>query len=92
MKLSKGLKQLYALQDLLFAAANEEQCSKSDLARIACVWERLEERKRILRGRPLPGSLKPEKKPPGRRAPDSYDTERALRAWADADEETNGGA
>ncbi|MBI4664441.1 MAG: hypothetical protein HY735_37085 [Verrucomicrobia bacterium] len=92
MKISKALKQCYDLQDLLFSAANDKACSKADLSRLACAWERLEERKRILRGRPLPGSLKPEKKPPGRRAPDGYDTELALRAWADADEETNGGA
>jgi len=31
------------------------------LAQLARAWDILEERKRILRGRPLPGSLKPEK-------------------------------
>lgn len=30
-------------------------------------WETLEDRKRILRGRPLPGSLRPEKEPPARK-------------------------
>lgn len=31
-------------------------------ARIALAWEKIEDRKRILKMRPLPGSLKPEPK------------------------------
>jgi hypothetical protein len=66
MKISKALKQCYDLQDLIFAAANNAECSRVDLARLSCAWERLEERKRVLRGRPLPGTLKPEKRKPKR--------------------------
>ena len=33
----------------------------SSLAQLARSWDTLEDRKRILRGRPLPGSFKPEK-------------------------------
>lgn len=64
MKISKALKQCYDLQDLLLKAANDTQCSKGDLAKLAGAWEKLEGRKRILRGRPLPGSLKPVAKQP----------------------------
>jgi hypothetical protein len=59
MRKTKALTQCYALQDLLFKAANDAQCSKQDLSRLSLSWARLEERKRILRGRPLPGSLRP---------------------------------
>jgi len=60
MKLSKALLQLYDLQDLLMAAAKSPDCTRSDLSRLACAWERLEERKRILRRVPLPGAYRPE--------------------------------
>jgi hypothetical protein len=69
VKISKALKQCYDLQDVLFSAANQVECSRSDLARLSLAWERLEERKRILRGRPLPGSYRPEKEKPKRSKP-----------------------
>ena len=56
---SKTLRQCYALQDLVFNAANQKDISKPDLAKLALAWERLIERQRILRGKPLPGSLRP---------------------------------
>lgn len=56
---SKTLRQCYALQDLVFNAANERGIQKPDLAKLALAWERLIERQRILRGKPLPGSLRP---------------------------------
>ena len=59
MRKTKALSQCYALQDLLFGAAHDPGCSKPDLAKLSLAWERLEERKRVLRGRPLPGSLRP---------------------------------
>jgi hypothetical protein len=59
---TKALTQCYALQDLLFQAAHESDCSKADRARLALAWERLEERKRILRRVPLPGSYRPKEK------------------------------
>lgn len=38
----------------------------SSLAQLVRSFDTLEERKRILRGRPLPGSLRPEKQKPRR--------------------------
>lgn len=40
----------------------------SGLAQLTKSWELLEDRKRILRGKPLPGSLRPERKAPKRKA------------------------
>lgn len=60
MRFSKALTQCYALQDLIFSAANDPKCEKIDLSRLALAWERLEERKRVLRRVPLPGALRPD--------------------------------
>ena len=59
MKISKGLQQCYVLQEALFAAHEKLKDSPRDLALVCTAWERLEERKRILRGKPLPGSCRP---------------------------------
>jgi hypothetical protein len=89
MKVSKGLKQAYDLQDVLYLAAmsRKEQCVKEDgklvvdnqtalsLARLATAWEVATDRVRILRGRPLPGSLKPEKTKPRRQPVSSEPSE-----------------
>ena len=37
----------------------KDRIKPSDLAQLARAWNVLEDRKRILKGRPLPGSLKP---------------------------------
>src|SRR5512142_905444 len=47
------------LQNLILSRAAEEDIKPSDLAALARAWEVLEERKRILRGVPLPGSFQP---------------------------------
>jgi len=39
-------------------------CKPIELASVARAWCDLEERKRILRGKPLPGAFKPVAKPP----------------------------
>ena len=63
MARSKTLTQCYAIQHLLFAALNAEGVQKPDLAKLALAWDKIVERQRILRGRPLPGSLRPSGKP-----------------------------
>jgi len=50
---------LYALemQRVLTARILDPDCPDSDKSRLVLAWDKLEDRKRILRGRPLPGSL-----------------------------------
>jgi hypothetical protein len=56
-----ALRHLLELQRCVFAAATKEGVEARDLAQLARAWDCLEDRKRILRNRPLPGSLKPER-------------------------------
>ena len=51
--------QLLAMQDALYTDALRPGTDPADRASCARAWETLEERKRIMRGRPLPSSLKP---------------------------------
>jgi hypothetical protein len=51
---------LLQLQELILSKAQADDLAARDLSSLALAWERLEERLRVLRGRPLPGSLKPE--------------------------------
>jgi len=59
MKLPVGLKQLYEIQQLIYQRIMMDGCDNDDLKALTDSWERLEERKRILRGKPLPGALRP---------------------------------
>ena len=54
---------LLELQELILSKAKADDLAARDLSSLALAWERLEERLRVLRGRPLPGSLKPEPRP-----------------------------
>jgi len=63
VNLGKAYKQLFDLQDVLYKDAVNEATPAKDKAACARAWEALEERKRIMRGKPLPGSFKPEAKP-----------------------------
>lgn len=56
--------QLLDMQRFLVADALNPDTTPAARAQVARAWEVLEERKRILRGRPLPGSLRPEKAKP----------------------------
>lgn len=56
---SKTLSQANALRDLLFQSALGAQ--GRDIAALAIAWDKVCDRARIIRGRPLPGALKPEK-------------------------------
>jgi hypothetical protein len=56
-----ALAQLITLQQCVYEAGVKEGVEPRDLAQLSRAWDVLEERKRILRGRPLPGSLKPQK-------------------------------
>jgi len=75
VKISKGLKQAYALQDFTFGAVQAFQASltkdgklevsRTDATAISSLvkaWEMCQERVRIHRGKPLPGSLKHDQK------------------------------
>jgi hypothetical protein len=67
-----ALRQALQLQQRVFDEGIKPGVTPVALAQLARAWDTLEERKRILRGRPLPGSLKPEKPKPKRR-PGYYD-------------------
>ena len=80
MKISKGLKQAYELQDLTFNAAlalkeslsadGRLSVTRDDASAIASLIKALDscqERIRIHRNKPLPGSLKPQKSESRRR-------------------------
>jgi len=59
-----ALRQALQLQQCVFEEGIKPGVKPVELAQLARAWDCLEERKRILRGRPLPGSLKPEKTKP----------------------------
>lgn len=54
---STSLQQLAVLQRIVFEDATLKMQKAADLNQLVRAWDVLEERKRILRGRPLPGSL-----------------------------------
>ena len=56
----RSLVQVLNLQDACYNKALEEGISPQELSSLSRAWKELEDQKRILRGRPLPGSLKPE--------------------------------
>lgn len=62
-----SLRQALHLQQCVYEAGVKKGVQPRDLAQLARAWDVIEDRKRILRGRPLPGSLKPEK--PKRKSP-----------------------
>ncbi len=55
------MRQVVELQDLVFNAAKEEGPKGKALASLTRAWCDLEERRRVLTGKPLPGSYRPEK-------------------------------
>lgn len=48
-----------AIQDVLKGLIDNKETEPKDVAACARAWDVMEERKRILRGKPLPGALKP---------------------------------
>jgi hypothetical protein len=62
------LRQAVALRDLLFHASKANDVEHGELARLAHAWNEVQERLRILRGRPLPGQLRPEPTKPVRKS------------------------
>lgn len=86
MAKSKALSQCLDVQNFVYASlmAIREQCRQPDgritmdaqtamsVHKLAGAWETLVDRARILRGRPLPGSLRPREEKP-RRMPRGYD-------------------
>lgn len=63
-----SLSDLLAMQRVLKAHVLNPAIEPRQAAQCACAWERLEERRRILRNRPLPGQLRPELAPKPKRA------------------------
>jgi hypothetical protein len=56
--------------DVLDASDREERArAASALSNVSKAWSSMEDIKRILRGKPLPGSLRPESKPKKQRTP-----------------------
>lgn len=49
------------MQKEVFALVMDKETASSSKASLILSWDKLEERKRILRNHPLPGSLRPEK-------------------------------
>ncbi len=54
-----GIHAVLLMQARLFQIVVDQSVNPAVAARAALSWEKLEDRKRILRGKPLPGSLKP---------------------------------
>ncbi len=54
-----AIREAHSIQRIALTLALQEGCSCSDLCKLASTWDSMEERKRILRGNPLPGSKKP---------------------------------
>ena len=57
------LTEAVELQKLCMKLARQPKVRAIDLAALARAWDILEDRKRILRGRPLPGQLRPDSLP-----------------------------
>jgi len=54
---STALSQAVAMQQMLLADALKPETPPRERAQVACAWEKLEERKRILRMRPKPRDI-----------------------------------
>jgi hypothetical protein len=66
---SQAYTVLLEIQRGLKARMDKETTSDKDFASLACAYDRIEERKRIMRGKPLPGSLRPSKEKPKQSRP-----------------------
>ena len=60
----RALSEARKLQQIVFSKATEDREKTIDLPSLVRAWDILEERKRILKGVPSPGSLKPESPKP----------------------------
>lgn len=59
---ARAYSEAIEIQATLKADIDSSETTPAARAQLARAWDTLEERKRILRNRPLPGSLKPEPK------------------------------
>src|SRR6266705_4135349 len=55
----ESLHAILEMQRVLLRIVTKKRPNDATIPRAALAWERLEDRKRIIRGKPLPGSLKP---------------------------------
>ncbi len=67
-KRSTAYLEALAMQKSLLEAATDPDVPAGYRAQCARAWECLEERKRILRGKPLPGQLRPDLQPKASKA------------------------
>ena len=61
-QVNRAYGQVIELQNLVFDAAKAEGSEGKSLAALTRAWCDLEERRRVLTGKPLPGSYRPERK------------------------------
>ena len=59
---SRAYRQVIVIQDKLFERIQSDTLTEQALASLARSWCDLEERRRVLTGKPLPGSYRPERK------------------------------
>lgn len=59
----KSYDEALVLQRVLYSRILDPETPDKDRAALVVAWDRLEDRKRILRNRPLPGAYRPESKP-----------------------------
>jgi len=64
--------QAIAIQDLLFLTLNSPDSSPSARASLARSWCMIQDTKRVQKGRPLPGHLRPEARPSKRKPNGSH--------------------
>ena len=62
-RLPTSFTQALYLQGLIICRVQDKKCTNMALAALARAWDLLEDRKRILRGVPLPGQLRPDLDP-----------------------------
>jgi hypothetical protein len=78
------LRQALELQQCVFEEGIKKDITPVARAQLARAWDILEDRKGILRGRPLPGSLKPEK-------PKAKSTNKSLPVFLELPQEPEAG-
>ena len=59
-KKAKEVSEVMELQRLIFERAHKPDIADRSLAILSVAYEKLSERRRILRGKPLPGQLRPD--------------------------------
>ena len=69
---NRAYRQVVKIQDILFQTIEANGVKASELAGLARAWCDAEERRRVLTGKPLPGSYRPERKSKGSAGPRGF--------------------